>query len=143
VAVTVTSTPTYLIDASVLTRLSKAPVREALGQRAAGASLARTTLTDLELGYSARDADEWDAILAAVGHLTSAEVDAHHLRRALTVQRILAGRGLRGRKLPDLVVAAVAEDRGWTVLHYDADFDHIAAVTGQSSEWVVAAGSVD
>jgi hypothetical protein len=30
-----------------------------------------------------------------------------------------------------------------TVLHYDADFDHIAAVTGQNVEWIVARGSVD
>jgi hypothetical protein len=37
----------------------------------------------------------------------------------------------------------VAEDAGLTVLHYDADFDHIAAVTGQPVEWIVAQGSVD
>jgi len=30
-----------------------------------------------------------------------------------------------------------------TVLHYDSDFDLIAATTGQSCEWVVPAGSVD
>jgi hypothetical protein len=28
-------------------------------------------------------------------------------------------------------------------LHYDADFDRIAAVTGQRCEWVVPAGSID
>jgi hypothetical protein len=28
------------------------------------------------------------------------------------------------------------------VLHYDADFDRIADVTGQTSEWVVPKGSV-
>jgi hypothetical protein len=30
-----------------------------------------------------------------------------------------------------------------TVLHYDSDFDLIAAATGQVCEWVVPAGSVD
>jgi hypothetical protein len=30
-----------------------------------------------------------------------------------------------------------------TILHYDADFDHIATVTAQPTEWVVPAGSVD
>jgi hypothetical protein len=29
------------------------------------------------------------------------------------------------------------------VLHYDADFDLIAAVTGQPTEWVVPAGLAD
>jgi len=29
------------------------------------------------------------------------------------------------------------------VLHYDADYDRIAGVTGQAVEWVVERGSVD
>ncbi len=29
------------------------------------------------------------------------------------------------------------------VLHYDADFDRMATVTGQRSRWVVPAGSVE
>lgn len=45
--------------------------------------------------------------------------------------------------MPDLLIAAAAESLGLTVLHYDADFDRIAAVTGQPCEWVVPAGSVD
>lgn len=44
--------------------------------------------------------------------------------------------------LPDLLVAAVAERHRVTVLHYDKDFDLIAAVTGQPTTWVVAPGSV-
>ena len=45
--------------------------------------------------------------------------------------------------MPDLLVAAAAEARNLTVLHYDADFDRIAAVTGQPCQWVVPAGTVD
>ena len=45
--------------------------------------------------------------------------------------------------MPDLLIAACAEDHGLAVLHYDADFDHIASVTGQTVEWVVPAGSLD
>lgn len=47
------------------------------------------------------------------------------------------------RVVPDLLIAAAAEARGLTVLHYDADFDRIAAITGQPCQWVVPAGSVD
>ena len=39
--------------------------------------------------------------------------------------------------------AALDFPRTRFVLHYDADFDRIAAVTGQPCEWVVPAGSVD
>jgi hypothetical protein len=35
-----------------------------------------------------------------------------------------------------------AERHGVSVLHYDRDFDRIAAITGQPVEWVVPAGSV-
>ncbi len=63
--------------------------------------------------------------------------------RARQVQRLLAAKHQRGRKVPDLLIAAAAETRGLTVLHYDSDFDQIAGVTGQECEWVVAAGSVD
>ncbi len=44
--------------------------------------------------------------------------------------------------MADLVISAVAERYRVTVLHYDGDFDRVAAVTGQSTEWVVPAGSV-
>jgi len=46
-------------------------------------------------------------------------------------------------KLPDLLIAATAEAANLTIIHYDADFDLIASVTGQSCEWIVPAGSVD
>ncbi|MBI2219151.1 MAG: PIN domain-containing protein [Candidatus Rokubacteria bacterium] len=68
---------------------------------------------------------------------------ARTLRRARQVQRLLAARGLRGRKVPDLLVAAAAEANGLAVLHYDADFDLIARVTGQPCAWIVPAGSID
>ncbi len=45
--------------------------------------------------------------------------------------------------MPDLLIAAAAEARGLTVLHFDADFDRIAAITGQSSQWILPAGSID
>ena len=70
------------------------------------------------------------------------ETTAEHVRRALQVQRLLAQRSQRGRKIPDLLIAAAAEQRDLTVLHYDADFDAIAAVTGQRCQWVSPPGSV-
>lgn len=45
--------------------------------------------------------------------------------------------------MPDLLIAATAERHDVTVLHYDADFDLIAEVTGQLTRWVVPRGSAD
>ncbi len=59
------------------------------------------------------------------------------------MQRLLAQRSQRGREIPDLLVAAAAEELDAVVLHYDADFDLIAAVTGQPCRWAVPAASVD
>ena len=78
-----------------------------------------------------------------MGAFDLVETNAQHVTRALQVQRLLASRSQRGRKIPDLLVAAVAESRNLTVLHYDTDFDLISAVTEQPCQWIVAAGSID
>ncbi|MBA2310591.1 MAG: hypothetical protein H0W01_15165 [Pseudonocardiales bacterium] len=57
--------------------------------------------------------------------------------------RLFAQRSQRGRKIPDLLVAAAAEALDLAVLHYDGDFDLIASVTGQRCTWVVPGGSAD
>ncbi len=134
---------THLLDTSVLTRLREPTIRGALEPKAQRGELARAGISDLEIGYSTRNAAEWDQLAGALEVFELVESTAEHLRRARQVQRLLAARHQRGRKVPDLLVAAAAEARGLTVVHYDTDFDQIAAVTGQSCEWVVPAGSVD
>jgi hypothetical protein len=134
---------THLVDTSVLTRLRTPAVRVAIESRAERGELARAGISDLEIGYSARSALEWDRLDGALGVFELVETTADHVRRARHVQRLLAAKHQRGRKVPDLLVAAAAEARNLTVLHYDADFDRIAIVTGQPCEWVAPAGSVD
>ena len=133
----------HLVDTSVLTRLRFAAVREQIESRANVGVLARAGISDLEIGYSARSAAEWDRLLAALTVFDLIETTAEHVQRARQVQRMLAAKHQRGRKLPDLLIAAAAEANGLTVLHYDADFDRVAAVTGQPCEWVVPSGSCD
>jgi predicted nucleic acid-binding protein len=134
---------THLLDTSVLTRLREPAVREAIEERAQRGELARAGISDLEIGFSARNAAEWDRLADAMEVFELVESTAEHMRRARQAQRLLASGHQRGRKVPDLLVAAAAEARNLTVLHYDADFDLIAAVTGQSCRWVVPAGSID
>jgi predicted nucleic acid-binding protein len=132
-----------LIDTSVLKRLDQPKVREVIEPMAVRGQLARATVCDLEVGYSARTMAEWDLLVGALDAFTLVETGVRHARRALQVQRLLAGRNQRGRKIPDLLVAAAAEEQNLTVLHYDADFDLISAVTGQPCRWVAPAGSLD
>jgi predicted nucleic acid-binding protein len=134
---------THLAETSVLTRLSVAAVRGALQPFIDAVALARCTLTDLELGFSASGASDWDRLQAVLTTLTAVEVTPAVVRRAKNVQRMLAAGGLKGRKVPDLIIAAAAELAGLTVLHYDHDFELIASVTGQPYEWVLPRGSID
>jgi predicted nucleic acid-binding protein len=133
----------HLVDTSVLTRLSRPSVRDVIEPMARAGQLARPGICDLEIGYAARNADEWDCLSSALDAFEAVETSAAHVARALQVQRLLAARSQRGRKLPDLLVAAAGEALNLTVLHYDADFEHISAVTGQAHQWVVPAGTVD
>jgi len=132
----------YLVDTSVGKRLAQSQVRTVVEPLAAAGELGRPGICDLEVGYSARNAAEWDRLVTALDAFTAVETTAAHVARALEVQRLLAARSQRGRKIPDLLIAAAAEELGIAVLHYDADFDLIASATGQRCQWVVPAGSV-
>ena len=100
----------YLVDTSVLKRLGRAEVRAVIEPLAVSGQLGRPRICDLEVGYSARNADEWDQLVGALDAFDAVETTAAHLRRALQVQRLLAQRSQRGRKIPDLLVAAAAEE---------------------------------
>ena len=132
-----------LVDTSVLKRVGHPSVREVVEPLAVGGELARASICDLEVGYSARNAAEWDLLVGALEALAVVETSTAHVKRALQVQRLLAERSQRGRKIPDLLVAAAAEERNLTVLHYDADFDLIASVTGQRCQWVAKPGTLE
>ncbi len=70
-------------------------------------------------------------------------MDQSILDRAVAVQDELAERSQqRGAKIADLLIAAAAEATDLVVLHYDQDFDLIAGVTHQPTEWIVPAGTV-
>ena len=132
----------FLLDTSVLKRLADDAVRSVVEPLATARELGRPSICDLEVGYSARNDEEWDRLVGALDVFDRVETTAAHLNRALQVQRLLAQRSQRGRKIPDLLVAAAAEQLDLTVLHYDADFDAIAAVTRQRCQWVVTAGTI-
>ena len=136
--------PTFLADKSALTRHNTRPeVREVLEPLLLASEIATCGIVDLELLYSARDRATYRALTEALHGMPRVTVDDGAVSRALEVQAMLAERSQhRAVPLPDLLVAACAEKAGLTVLHYDTDFDRIAQLTDQPTQWIVARGSV-
>jgi predicted nucleic acid-binding protein len=134
---------THLVDTSVLSRLGEPAVRAVSDPLTEAGQVGRAGITDLEVGYGSRNAKEWDQDMADLSVFKLVETSADHIRRARQVQRLLASRSQRGRKVPDLIIAAAAEQDRLVLLHYDSDFDLIAKVTGQPCQWVAPAGTID
>ena len=131
----------WLIDKSALVRLGASPDAAGWASRIERGLVRITTVTRLEVGYSARTGADLRAGLRQppvsampVEYLTPAIED-----RAVDVLTQLAGCGQhRAPSVPDLIIAATAELAGLVVLHCDKDFDLIASVTGQAAEWLKA-----
>ena len=136
--------PTFLADKSALTRRETRPeVRELLEPLLVAGEIATCGIVDLELLYSARDRATYRSLVEALRGMPRAPLDENAVNRALSVQAMLAERSQhRAVPLPDLLVAACAESAGLTVLHYDADFDRIAELTGQPTQWIVERGII-
>jgi predicted nucleic acid-binding protein len=129
----------WLIDKSALIRLAESSDAEEWAARIQRGLVRITTVTLLEVGFSARSAADARAGLRnpplgamPVEYMTPAVED-----RALQVQLLLAEHGQhRAPSIPNLLIAAVAELAHLTVLHADKDFELIAALTGQPTERV-------
>jgi predicted nucleic acid-binding protein len=136
--------PVYLADKSALTRRETRPeVREVVEPLLLAGRIATCGIVDLELLFSATSPGVYSELTLALRALPRVPVTETVLDRALAVQALLAENSQhRAVPLPDLLVAACAESAGLTVLHYDADFERIAALTNQPIQWVVPRGSV-
>jgi predicted nucleic acid-binding protein len=127
---------TWLIDKSAYARLQlgQAANRDQWSARISRGLVRLSTITRLEIGYSARSGEAGrrqftlpPLSLMPIEYLTPAIED-----RAFQVQMLLADRGQhRAPSIPDLLIAATAEKAALTVLAVDKDFDLIAAITGQ------------
>jgi predicted nucleic acid-binding protein len=127
----------WLIDKSALVRLAGSLDAVEWAGRIERGLVRIATVTRLEVGYSARSGSDLRAGLRQpplasmpVEYLTPAIED-----RAVEVLALLADRGQhRAPSLPDLIIAAIAELAGLTILHLDKDFEIIADITGQPVE---------
>lgn len=127
----------WLIDKSALVRIQESPDGRLWADRTDSGHGRVSTLTRLEIGYSARSAADLDLIRTTTpyGSLATECLTPVIERRAVAVQQALAAIGHhRAPSVPDLMIAATAELAGLTVLHRDKGFEIIARVTGQPVE---------
>ena len=130
----------WLIDTSALALLARSPDATTWAERIERGLVRISTVTRLEIGYSARSGPELRAAMhrpplasMPVEYQTPAIED-----RAIEVQLRLADLGHhRAPSVADLIVAATAELAGLTVVHLDKDFEMIAEVTAQPIERLV------
>jgi predicted nucleic acid-binding protein len=127
----------WLIDKSALVRVGATSDSATWAGRVDRGLVRISTVTRLEVGFSARTGDELRAALRQpplasmpVEYLTPAIED-----RAVEVQTLLADRGQhRAPSVPDLLIAATAELAGLVLLHLDKDLERIAEITSQPLE---------
>ena len=130
-------TTSWLIDKSALVRLGASLDIDVWANRIERGLVGVTTVTLLEVGYSACSAADLSTVLSTpplvampVEYFTPSVEE-----RAVEVQRLLAERGHhRAPSIPDLLIAAAAELNRRTILHLDKDFELIAELTGQPTE---------
>jgi predicted nucleic acid-binding protein len=111
--------------------------RQRLHELREARQLAVCIVSMAELLYSARNAEELTRLrldLSSLPYLHMTPVAEQHLA---DVMAALALHGQHRTPIPDLMLAAVAHAHSAVVLHYDSGYERIAAVTGQSHEWII------
>ena len=135
----------YLADTSAWNRSGR-NLRTALrwSDLLAGRELGMCVPVALELLYSARSPTEYARRAFELSRLPQLPLDAQASSAAARTQALLASKSQHRSAAPaDLLIAAIAEANGATLLHYDRHFDAIVRVTGQLAEWIAPRGSLD
>lgn len=137
-------TTLYLVDNSVFQRLPHRPqVAAALRSLASSGLFATCLPITLEAGHSATNGVDHARVIGLLDARLRLPIGDDVERRAIELQAALWSRGLvRAAGIVDLVIAAAAIVHDAIVLHYDADFDHIASVSELAHRWVVPRGSL-
>jgi predicted nucleic acid-binding protein len=132
-----------LADTSVWHWARDPAARAALQAELDRGTIATCAIVDAELMVSARNARDADSLMAERHALRWLATPDDIWDAVLGTQRALVDSSRhRTVKIPDLIVAAVAGRHDATVLHYDADYDAIADITGQPMRWLIPKGTL-
>jgi predicted nucleic acid-binding protein len=137
-----------LLDNSAWARIVAEPLDDERAETVAGWIEERQLATCLpfllEGGYSARSAAHHKEIMDDLNSFPRVELTARMERRAAQVQRELAAVGHHRLPPIDIMIAACAHEAGAGVLHYDRDYDILAARTSLQfhSKWLAPPGTL-
>ncbi|MGH2446781.1 MAG: PIN domain-containing protein [Candidatus Limnocylindria bacterium] len=109
------------------------------------ARIAMCDVVAMEILHSARSGDEFEAMETRMLGLPWLRIEPADWSRARAVYGVLARQGgghQRRVQMQDLLIAACAERSGVAVVHYDSDYDTVAAITGQPTRWAAPKGSL-
>lgn len=135
----------YLVDTSAFVRLVLNEQVAAVWYRPMTAGLlAVCPATELEILHTARSRTHRDLLRDLLRQsFTWVVMPDRAFDRAAEVQSAMTDHGThRSAGVVDLLVAAAAELHQLTLLHYDADFAAVAAVTGQQHRWLADRGTI-
>jgi predicted nucleic acid-binding protein len=82
----------------------------------------------LEMLYSARSCSDYSEIEAGLSAFRDLRIDAETVQTAVTAHRELGQRGRHRLPIPDLLIAACAQQHQAAVLHVDRHYDVLAEV---------------
>jgi predicted nucleic acid-binding protein len=134
----------YLADKSVWARVRQPAILSVMNEYVERGLIGTCPVVDLEILFSARTGAEHTHFRRQREAFEYFPLTDEIARRAVEVQGMLAQRAQhRSVSIPDLLVAATAERFSLTVLHYDRDYERIAEITGQPTEWIVPTGTAD
>lgn len=136
----------YLIDTSAAVRVLRDPgVRKTWHEALTAGVIAICDPVELELLFTAQSlADRLrkkELLAELFGWVVTPDnvwTRAHRVQQLLTEQATHRSAGVA-----DLTIAATAEANRLTMLHYDRDFETVAAATGQPTQWIAAPGTID
>lgn len=127
----------WLIDKSALVRIGRSPEADKWAERVEQGMVRISTVTLLEAASSARSPSDLAELLdlPPLSRMPVEYVTPASERRTVEVLRWLSELGHnQAPSIPNLMVAATAEQAKLTVLHADKGFELIAGITGQPME---------
>jgi len=135
----------FIADGSAWARAHHARVAPAWSAALRNGQIATCPIVSLELLHSARDGAGFDGLAADLAQLRDVPITRSVTNAALGALRKLAHAPSprhRAVKLPDLLIAAAAQDASLGVLHYDEHFDLLASSLSFESRWIAPRGSL-
>lgn len=134
-----------LLDTTVLILARRDErVRVSLTQAAIRNEAALCDQVILEYLRGARNAREFslfESVLDAYPRLRIQPADWDRAREVYRQLSAVSGGYRQSVPIADALIAAVAERHGVVLVHYDEDFERIAALTRQHHRWVVPPGT--